>query len=217
MRPGSIKEFILPPGPVLGLTLIGLLLLSAVLYYRAIKVQRFLEPALAISQPRNEFARSINKLLLKEFGRADISGVRFEMGSILLEESLLFDKGNSMNIKKSAHVILNKLGHVFVSALSDENTRSHIELILISARFPISSDTGLSTKMRHTAQRMAESILISIYRAEPGLEKDYGTYFVATAMPVPSSEKKTRWVEFRIIPSELVHIELFQRLHKYVR
>jgi len=69
MKKVSINKFILPPGPILILTLIGLLLLSALLYYRAVKIQRFLEPVLAITQPRIAFSKNIYNLLLREFGK----------------------------------------------------------------------------------------------------------------------------------------------------
>ncbi len=64
----TLLKYIPPAGPILNLTLIGLVLLSALLYYRAIKIQRFLEPALAISQPRNEFAKNVRLRFQKEFG-----------------------------------------------------------------------------------------------------------------------------------------------------
>ncbi len=213
MKMDSIRKFISPPGPILSLALIGLLLLSAVLYYRAINIQRFMEPALAISQPRIEFAENIRRLILKEFGTKKIEGIKFTIGSILVEESLLSGSGN--DIEKS--VILNKLSRVFLSALEDPNIRAHIDLILVSKRLPLGSDTKLNEKMRAQIQQGSELILRSMYKAEPQLEMDYGTYFAATAMPVNALEKETNWVEFRIIPSELVHVELLQRLHKYVR
>jgi hypothetical protein len=53
------RKLILQPGPILSLTLIGILLLSAVIYYRANNVQRFLEPALALSEPRLKFSQNI--------------------------------------------------------------------------------------------------------------------------------------------------------------
>lgn len=213
MKKYSIRKFVFPPGPILSLTLIGLLLLSAVLYYRAINMQRFLEPALAISQPRIDFAKNIRSLIAKEFGEKKIEGIKFTTGSIFVEESLLFGRGQKIEESE----ILKKLSRVFLSALKDPNIRAHINLILVSTTLPLSSDTELNKKMRLKIQHTAELILNAMYKAEPGLEMDYGTYFAATAMPMNLSEEEIRWVEFRIIPSELVHIELLQRLHKYVR
>ncbi len=213
MKSDFIKKFIIPAGPILGVTLVGLLLLSAVLYYRAVKIQRFLEPALAISQPRNEFTQSINSLLLKEFGSGAVRGIRFTTGSIFVQESLMFADDNTM--KKSARDILTRLNNVFMAALSNDSTRSHVGLILVSARFPLNADPDINTSMRIKMQRMSELIIEYMYNAEPGLEKNYGTFFAATARPVNASDEEPAWVEFRIIPSELVHIEVLQRLGKY--
>ncbi|TAL23538.1 MAG: hypothetical protein EPN94_09300 [Nitrospirae bacterium] len=215
MKSAFIKKFILPPGPVFGLILAGLLLLSAVLYYRAVKIQRFLEPALAISLPRSEFAGSISSLLVKEFGAEEVRGISFKMGSIFIEESLLFDNGN--NMKESAHTILNKLGHVFMTALNDRNTRSHIDLIIVGSRFTVTRDTKRNIELRTNMQHKAELILYSIYKSEPELEENYGSYFAATAtaIPVSAPSQDTNWVEFRIVPSELAHIEMLMRLGKY--
>ena len=54
---------VVPPGPLLSLLLIGLVLLSGLLYYRAVRIQRFMEPALALSQPRNDFSEAIEQNL----------------------------------------------------------------------------------------------------------------------------------------------------------
>lgn len=215
MKLRSLKEFILPPGPILSLTLIGLLFLSALLYYRAIQVQRFLEPALAISQPRNEFAQGINRLLLKELGKEEESGVRLRLGSIQIGASTLFNGGN--NLRGSAGSTLKKTGRVFLSIMGDEGIGSYVSLIIVSARFPQSPDAELNNAMRGKMQHRAEVILNTIFRLEPDLEKKYGTYFAATAMPRDPLMGDTDLIEFRIIPSELVHIGVLQKLHKYVK
>jgi len=212
MKITSIRKFILPPGPILSLTLIGLLLLSALLYYRAIKIQRFLEPALALSQPRNEFNQGIENLLMKEFGAGAVEGIKFTPGAILVDESMLFS-GNSM--KDSSADILKKLSNVFLAALKDEHIRSHVDLVLVSERFPVSPDPELNERMR-LVQFRSELILDALFRAEPELEREYGTYFAATYIPINPSEKRTKTIEFIIIPSEQLHIDVLQRLRKYV-
>lgn len=213
MKIDHIRKLILPPEPILSLLLIGLLLLSAVLYYRAVNIQRFLEPALAISQPRNQFAQNINRLLLREFGTERVRGIRFVMGSIIVEWSLFFDRDN--NMRESAHIILRQLSNVFMSAMNDGNIRSQIELIIVSVRFPLNPNTELNNKMRLRMQHISEQILDSMYKAEPRLAENYGTYFAATSMPMRASENEVYVVEFLIVPSELVHIELLQRLQRY--
>lgn len=195
---------------MLSLTLIGILLLSGVLYYRAVKIQRFLEPALAIVQPRNEFTQKINHLLAEEFGEDKNTEVKFSAGSIIIGESLLFDR--SGNMKKSAYAILQRLGRIFISVLNDRNMRYYIDIILVSTKF---HGTGLDNPVRLRAQRKAESILYSLYRTAPQLEKEHGKYFAATAISASSEKKDISRIEFMIIPTELLHIEALQRLGKY--
>ncbi len=215
MKFGKVKKFILPPGPILSLTLIGLLLLSAVIYYRAVKVQRFLEPALAFSQPRLQFSQSINDLLSKEFGTRETRGVRLKAGAILVNQSLLFPPGQSVRPDQSE--VLHRLGHVFLQALDDPAIRDNISLILVSTRLPLSTDARLNTALRFQLQGRALLILNSLYAAEPAIEKKYGKYFAATALPVEGPLKEAEWIEFRIIPAERFHIILLQRLEKYMR
>ncbi len=93
MKTKSFWKYVPSVGPVLSLLLIGLVLLSALLYYRAVKIQRFLEPALAISQPRNEFSKSIKLIFQQEFGAESIKGLRVKASSILIERSFLFAGG----------------------------------------------------------------------------------------------------------------------------
>ena len=213
MKGVRIKKFILPPGPILILTLIGLLLLSALLYYRAIKIQRFLEPALAITQPRITFSKNINNLLLREFGKEESEGIKFKAGSIFVEQSLLIS--GVRNIKGEDTVVLKKLGRVFMDAFSDPDIRDNISLILVIARPPLSPEKISNKELRYQIQNRTGLILNSIYKVAPGLESNYGRYFAATALPVGRAVKETEWIEFRIIPTEKLHIEVLQSLEKY--
>jgi hypothetical protein len=215
MKGVSIKKFILPPGPILSLTLIGLLLLSALLYYRAVKIQRFLEPVLAITQPRITFSKNINELLFREFGKEESKGIKFKAGSILVEQSLLFAGVHNINITGEEPVVLKKLGHVFLAALSDPDIRDNISLIIVSTRLPLRPEIASNKEFRYQIQNRAELILNSMYKVTPELEKKYGTYFAATALPVDPALKDIDWIEFRIIPTEKLHIEVLQRLEKY--
>jgi hypothetical protein len=215
MKFETVKKFILPPGPILSLTLIGVLLLSAVVYYRAVKIQRFLEPALAFSQPRLQFSQSINNLLSKEFGTEETKGVRFKAGAILVNQSVLFPPGEVMRPDQSQ--VLHKLGHVFLAALNDPDIRDNISLILVSTRLPLSANAEMNRALRFQLQSRALLILNSLYATEPAIEKKYGEYFAATSLPVDGPLKEAEWIEFRIIPAERFHIILLQRLEKYIR
>jgi hypothetical protein len=215
MKFETVKKFILPPGPILSLTLIGLLLLSALVYYRAVRIQRFLEPALAFSQPRLQFSQSIHDLLTKEFGSKETSGVKFRAGSILIKQSLLFPPGQVMRPDQSA--VLHKLGRFFLAALDDSAIRDNVSLILVSTRLPLSTNAELNRILRFQLQGRALLILNSLYATEPAIEKKYGKYFAATSLPVDGPPKEADWIEFRIIPAERFHIILLQRLEKYMQ
>ncbi len=215
MKDELIKKVILPPGPILSLILIGILLLSAIVYYRAVKIQRFMEPALAISEPRMTFSQSINNLLHREFREKESVGIKFRSGSILIEQSLLSD--SSHTVKGSGPLVLKKLSRVFLAALSDPEIRGNISLIMVGVRLPFSPDEALNRELRFHMQERAALILHSLYAAEPALEKNYGTYFTAVVLPMNALTRETNWIEFRIVPTERLHIEALRRLEKYAR
>lgn len=215
MKTGTSRKFILPPGPILGLSLVGLLLLSALVYYRSVKIQRFLEPALTISQPRMKFAQRINDLLTKEFGATEIRGLKFRYGSIYVDPSLLFESAHRR--KGSVPLILKKLGSVLFAALEDPEMRVNISLILVMARIPLLENEERNREMKSSTRDRAVLILNSLYAAEPGLEKNYGHYFAATAIPGNPAMKDVNWIEIRIVPTERLHFDLFQKLEKYTR
>jgi hypothetical protein len=50
---------------------------------------------------------------------------------------------------------------------------------------------------------------------EPELGIRYSPYFVSAAQPTNPQEKKSEEVEFRIVPSEFLHIEVLEKLEKY--
>ncbi len=214
-KTGSIRKWFLPPGPILSLTLIGLLLLSALLYYRAVKVQRFLEPALAISEPRIMFTQNINAILAKEFGPAEMRAIKYRSGSIFVEQSFLYM--SAYHMKESEPSFMKNLGMVFLKALEDPETRGHISLILVGVRYPQSRDTGHNKNLRPQVQENARFILDSLYSALPELEEKYGSFFTYAPVPLPAGAdiREANWIEFRIIPTERLHIEFLKRLGKY--
>lgn len=212
MKDNFIKKIVISPGPMLSLSLIGILVLSALLYYRAVKIQRFLEPALAITEPRIKFNQDINNLLIKEFGTT-AKGVTFRRGSIFIDQSLLFAIPHN---KEGANpLILNKLSRVFLSALSNPDISGHISLILININLPRTANSNLNKELRSEVQKMTAYILNSLYAAEPVLEKQYGKYFAGTAIYAGAPVKELNLIEFRMIPSEMLHINVLQKLEQY--
>jgi hypothetical protein len=213
MSSRSFWKYVPPAGPILSLTLIGLVLLSALLYYRAVKIQRFLEPALAISQPRNEFAKNIRLRFQKEFGEESIPGLKIRTSSILMDKALLFSRDGSL--KSSAQVDLQKLARIFVSLMQDDHTRADISLVLIISRFSSGGEWAMNVSERMKAQRIVGFIQDALFHEEPELARRYSTYFVAAAQPTNPHEGSSELIEFRIISSELLHIEVLEKLEKY--
>ncbi len=208
MKTENIRKFLLPPGPILALTLIGLLLLSALLYYRSVRIQRFLEPALAMSEPRLKFGQNINDLISKEFGAEELDGIKFKSNSILIRQSLLFTNSNGLRPDT-----IKKLANIFLSALNNQDIRKHISIILVIVRTPASNNIDEQQQLQ--LQEMAGQILKKLYESEPKIEKEFNRYFGSTVFTTDSKIKEPNLIEFRIVPSEQLHIEVLQKLMKY--
>ncbi len=213
MKGKSPGSFIPPAGPVLGLLLIGLVLLSGLLYYRAVKIQRFLEPALALSQPRNEFSKNIGRMFRREFGEKAIKGIAIRTGSILMDKSFLFsDKGA---LTDSAQADLQKLARIFLELMKDNHTRSEISLVLIIGRVTSYGARGTNVAEWTRAGRMVGFIQDALFRLEPELGIRYSSSFAGVVQPMNPHEGNRDVVEFRIVPSEYLHIEVLEKLEKY--
>lgn len=212
MKFGFLRKILLPPGPILSLTLIGLLLLSAVLYYKAVRFQRFMEPALAISHPRAEFIEKIRNLIADEFGLGQPAAVRFAMDSILVDGSLVATE--LLREKKSESVFFKKLSGLFLSILRESELRPHVDLILVITRLPVTAHRETDNTRGVDMEHRAESVLASLYASAPELKQIYGDYFAAVTAAAYGNE--TMRVEFRFIQGEHLHIEFLQRLQKYV-
>ncbi len=208
----SLWKYVPPIGPILSVLLIGLVLLSAVLYYRAIKIQRFLEPALALSQPRNDFAKNINALFQKEFGKGGINGIKVRSSSIFMETSVLFSRDGSP--KASAEGSLKKLARIFQSLMTDEHARSEINFVMIIGHYPSSGVTTATAMERLKVQHLTGIIEDTLFHEEPELASRYAPYFAVSALPATSAAQVST-VEFRIVPSEFLHIEVLEKLEKY--
>lgn len=210
-----IRNKFLPAGPVFSLALIGLMLLSGFLYYKAVRFQRFLEPALALTQPGSQFDQQVGSLLMEEFGPEDASDIRFSAGTVQVRESALV--GNAHRAGGGAMFM--KLGRFFRKLLDSSELRRDVKVILVSKVARVSADPEVAIQnrdARHKAQDRAEGILSTLYAVQPELETKYGTYFEATAISVYKPDADTGWVFFRIIPSERLHIEVLQKLEKYI-
>lgn len=210
-----IKNVLLPPGPVLSLTLIGLMLLGGLLYYKAIRFQRFLEPALAITQPGSLFDENVREHIRGEFGPEYVNDIRYALGDIQVSKAALAGEARHGRGPE----MYEKLAKVLRNILEDPAMRADIDVILVSTMARVSDEPELAKfnrDIRRETQDMAEDILNELYEVEPELETIYGLFFETTAMPVYSDMIDTSWVHFRIIPSEQLHIEVLQKLEKYI-
>lgn len=206
-----VRKFIMPPGQIIGLALIGILLLSALVYYKSVKAQRYLEPTLAIAQPRIEFAHNMINLLKNGLGAEQIKGVSFAANSIFVHHSVMFSEPVKGGLDRK---FLKNLSQIMLSVLSDPGMRPQIDLILISTNLPLSPDPEINKRERIEMQQISELILDSLYILEPELNEKYRSYFAASVVPVQSRRYIDR-IEFRFIPSEHVHIEMIKSLEKY--
>jgi len=213
MKRVVLWKYVPPAGPVLSLLLIGLVVLSALLYYRAVKIQRFLEPALALSQPRNEFTRNISQNFQQEFGARQIRGLQARTSSIIINRSLLFSADGAL--KPSSKIIIRKLSRLFLSLLADTRTRNNISIVLVTFHYPADGPQPAVIAARMQAQQMVGLLQDSLYEAEPELGEKFKAYFAAAVHPEHLRRGENGVIELRIIPSELLHIEVLQRLVKY--
>jgi hypothetical protein len=215
MNDRSLWKYAPPSGPVISLLLIGLVLLSSLLYYRSIKIQRFLEPALALSQPRNEFTKNIRQIIQKEFGTNKVKGLTVKTSSIVMDTSLLFSHHGFL--KTSAQADLQKLARVFLALMKDEHARSEISLVLIIGHVPSSEAREATAVERMQVARMVGFIQDALFKLEPELGKGYAPYFASAVRSMDPRQGNAAVVEFRIVPSEYLHIEVLEKLEKYSR
>jgi hypothetical protein len=213
MNSGPPKKVFQLPGPILSLTLIGILILSAVLYYRAVKIQRFLEPALAITTPRIEFSEAIRKLLVKEFGSNEMGGIKFTANSIFVQRSLLTTGIHKTNSEAAP---LKKLSGVLLAVLKDPDLKEYVDLVLISLKLPIDpSGKIMGGEKKFQVHERAELILNSLFKVSPELDRNYNAFFAVTVVSGEFLKGEAEWVEFRFIPTERLHVEVLQSLKKY--
>jgi hypothetical protein len=212
MNVESPKRFFLGPGHFFGLMLVGLLLVSAIVYYKAVNLQRYLEPTLAIAQPRITFFENLGLMIEKEFGQKNIKGIVYTSSSLFVDEALVFKDHPYNNVPDTGFI--QRLSQVFLSILKDPQLKTQFDLILVSTRLQVSPHPRMNKRQRNEMQHKAELVLYSLYSVEPSLEKEYSMYFAASVIPVEPLNRGN-WVEFRIIPSEHLHIEMIRSLEKY--
>jgi hypothetical protein len=213
MSPLSQRRFWPSFGGVMLFVLMGLLVLSALLYYKAVKIQRFSEPALALSQPRMEFGQRVIGLFATHFEARGISGIRFTTDSIYIDESLLLLVSPISDATPPP--VIRELSKTLLEILENPEIRSYIDFILISSIRLVPPGRSLSGAERQILQNNSEFILKSLFLVEPKLEKQYSSYFAATVKSSRKSNQENNTIEFRFVPTERLHIDFLSRLQKY--
>lgn len=207
------KRFLPSFGSLMVLTLMGILLLSALLYYRAVKIQRFSEPALALSQPRMEFGQKIIGLFAHNFQEKGISGISFTTDAIYIDESRLLLIAPLTQTTPAP--IVRELASTFRAILENPELRSYIDFILISSVRIIEPGKNLSTPERSILQNNSEFILKSLFLVEPQLERQFASFFASTVKISSNPNARQQMIEFRFIPTERLHIDFLTKLQKY--
>jgi hypothetical protein len=190
------------------------MLLSSLLYFRAVKAQRYLEPALATVKTRINFAKKIEQFLEKEFNTSNVDGIKFSTNALSISKSLIFR--SIEGDERYDSLLMKRLSNIFFSLLTDEETSTFIDMILIETRLPYSPHLKVNKETRVKYQHEAESILDYIFEVGPDLEQQFGQYFAVTIIPT-ASLRRINWVDFRIILGEHQHIEMIRGLGKYLR
>ena len=211
MRRRSFWSY-LQPGPLFSLLLVGLVMLFGLLYYRAVRVQRYLEPALALSKPRSDFSDAISRIVEKEFGTGPVPGIEMRIGSLVVDQALLVSESGSLN--STGRVIVLRIARIFKSLLDDSRTRADINLVLISAGYATGPPSAEAAD-RARAQRVLGAVLDGLFDSEPLLKDHFQGFFATAPRPQPPRDDVRARIEFRIIPSEMLHMEFLQRLQKY--
>jgi len=195
--------------PIIMLTLIGLMLTGALLYYRAVNLQRFLEPALAVLEPRTRLASRLGHLASEEFGVDYASKVVVRSSRIMVHKSLF-----SSNEYHIMPLVISPLTRVMHRMFEDPWMAANVELIMVKTSVPLSISPEDRKEALARMRQQSETVLNAILGTDPYLASGYSDKFAATAV-FSRSNDSADWVIMDIIPSERLHIEVLERLGKY--
>jgi len=200
---------LLPIEPIIVLTLIGIMLTGAVLYYRAVNLQRFLEPSLAVLEPRTRLASRLGYLASEEFGVDYASKVVVSSSSIMVHKSLF-----SPDKHHGVPPVINRLTRVMHRLFEDPWMAANVELIMVKTSVPLNLQPDDRRKALAQMREQSETVLNAILGTDPFLAAGYSDKFAAAAVYSRNNDS-AEWVFMDIIPSERLHIEVLERLGKY--
>ncbi len=207
----SVRRLV-PIELVVGTTLVGMILLGALAYSNAVRFQRFIEPMLAVLQPRGEFTGRFGSMIMREFDDIDLSEIVLRGNVLRVKRSFLASEGSH----QEGFANYERLGRVFKSLLDDAWMRSNTDFIMVSLEAPFTMNEEKNRKRREATAKEAELILVTILNSSPDLRIKYAPLFTSAVVSSPPKSTTEQWVTFSIMPSERLHAEVLRRLEKYV-
>jgi chemotaxis protein MotB len=98
-------------------------------------------------------------------------------GNITIDESLVFES-DQYSIRPGGKSFLAALAKALANVLADPNVRQNIDVVLIQGH---TDERGSIEYNRELSAKRANAVLNYMFRAEPGLARDYGSYFASSA------------------------------------
>lgn len=98
-------------------------------------------------------------------------------GNITIDESLVFES-DQYSIRPTGKSFLNALAKALSNVLADPNVRQNIDVVLIQGH---TDERGTIEYNRELSAKRANAVLNYMFRAEPSLARDYGSYFASSA------------------------------------
>lgn len=209
MKDMDTQRKLIPAEPVIILTLIGLMLTGAVLYYRSANLQRFLEPALAVLEPRTRLASRLGDLASEELGIEYAQKLVVRSSSIMVHKSLF-----TSDAHHNVPVVIRRLSKMMLRLFEDPWMAANVEMIMVKTSVPINIPTEDRANALAKMRKQSEAVLNAILGTDPLLAAGYSDKFAATTVYSRNNEKAD-WVTMDIIPSERLHVEVLERLGKY--
>lgn len=209
MKNQKEKRNLISAEPVVILVLIGLMLIGALLYYRAVNLQRFLEPALAVLEPRSMLSLRMKELASEELGPEYAQSVIVRSSGLMLHKSLFSSPQHS-----GIPVFVKRLSDMMRRLFEDPWMSSNVEMIMVRASVPLDMPIEVRNELTERMRKYSETLLKAILGLNPGLAEGYSDKFAATVVLNRKSEEAD-WIALDIIPSERLHVEMLERLGKY--
>jgi hypothetical protein len=206
-------RFIVPHELAVGLTLIGLLLAGAVLYSNAVRFQRYIEPMLAVLEPRIQYSSRFRELILDEFDQESLLKMKLIGNTLKIRKSFLMEQDiHEHGFRNYWH-----LGNLLQRLLDDQWIRSNTDFVLLSVDVPVGRSEDENRKLRAQAEEEAEFVMMAILSTSPDLRTKYTPYITSGAFSVTPGEGVGEWITVRALTSERLHTEMLGRLEKYAR